>query len=122
VAYVTTADGVRIAWATHGRGRPIVSMPPLPFRHIELEWESPEDGRWLERLAARHRLVQYDPRGMGLSDRNVTAYSLDALLLDLDAVVQSLPEPPALFAAVNSGPLAIVYAARHPERVSHLVL
>jgi pimeloyl-ACP methyl ester carboxylesterase len=122
-SYVTTADGVRIAWATCGRGRPVVSMPPIPFRHLELEWESPEDRRWLERLAARHMLVQYDPRGLGLSERGITSYSLDALLLDVDAVVACLaPEPVALFAAVNAGPLAIAYAARHPERVSHLVL
>jgi pimeloyl-ACP methyl ester carboxylesterase len=122
-AYVTTADGIRIAWATRGRGRPVVSMPPIPFRHIELEWEAPDDRRWLERLAARHMLVQYDPRGLGLSERGITDYSLDALLLDVDAVVSCLaPEPVALFAAVNAGPLAIAYAARHPEGVSHLVL
>jgi pimeloyl-ACP methyl ester carboxylesterase len=122
VAYVTTADGVRIAYAISGRGHPVVSMPPLPFRHIELEWESPEDRRWLERLAARHTLVQYDPRGMGLSERDAPTFTTEALLLDLDAVVGSLAEPPALFAAVNTGPLAIAYAARHPERISHLVL
>jgi pimeloyl-ACP methyl ester carboxylesterase len=82
-SYVTTADGVRIAWASRGRGLPVLSMPPIPFRHLELEWESPDDRRWLERLA---------------------------------------PEPVAIFAAVNAGPLAIAYAARHPERVSHLIL
>jgi pimeloyl-ACP methyl ester carboxylesterase len=122
VAYVATADGVRIAWMACGHGRPLVSMPPIPFRHLQLEWEAPDDRRWLERMAARHMLVQYDPRGMGLSQRDVVAYSLDALLLDLDAVVASLAEPVAFFAAVNTGPLAIAYAARHPERVSHLVL
>jgi pimeloyl-ACP methyl ester carboxylesterase len=121
--YVTTADGVRIAWATRGRGRPVVSMPPIPFRHLELEWEAPDDRRWLERLAARHLLVQYDPRGMGLSERGITTFSLDTFLLDVDAVVECLaPEPVALFAAVNTGPLAIAYAVRRPERVSHLVL
>ncbi len=123
VTYVTAADGVRIACATHGRGRPLISMPPIPFRHVELEWESAEDRRWLERLAERHLLVQYDPRGMGLSERDVTTFSLEGLLLDLDAVVASLaPEAVALFAAVNTAPLAIAYAVRHPARVSHLVL
>lgn len=122
VAYVTTADGVRIAWAARGHGRPVVSMAPIPFRHLELEWESPDDRRWLERVAARHRLVQYDPRGIGLSQRGVLEYSLDALLLDLDAVVAGVAEPVALFAAVNTGPLAVAYAARYPDRVSHLIL
>jgi class 3 adenylate cyclase len=68
-------------------------------------------------------LVRYDSRGCGLSDRDVTDYSLDAHLLDLEAVVDRLGlERFALFAPVNAGPPAIAYAARHPQRVSHLLL
>ncbi len=98
-------------------------MPPIPARHIELEWQQPGDRRWLEWLANRYTLVQYDPRGMGLSDRAVESYSLDAFERDLDAVVSRVATGAvSLVAKVNSGPLAIAYAARHPERVSQLVL
>ena len=98
-------------------------MPPIPARHIELEWKQPDDRRWLEWLAGRYTLVQYDPRGMGLSDRAVESYSLDAFDRDLDAVVGRVATGAvSLFAKVNSGALAVAYAARHPERVSQLIL
>jgi len=120
---VTTSDGVRIAYAKRGRGPVVVWMPPLPARHVELEWEQPGDRRWLEWLAGRYTLVQYDPRGLGLSDRTVTSFSLDAFERDIEAVVERVAVGPVvLFAKVNAGPLAIAYAVRHPERVSHLVL
>jgi pimeloyl-ACP methyl ester carboxylesterase len=124
IRYVTTGDGVRIAWSARGRGPIVVSMPPLPCRHIELEWQqSAEEVRFLEALGAGRTLVQYDPRGLGLSDRTAPSYDLDALVRDLDAVVAELaPERVALFAGVNAGPTAIAYAARRPERVSHLIL
>src|SRR5262245_5304628 len=57
VEYVTTSDGVRIAYAKRGRGPIVVWMPPLPARHVELEWEQPGDCRWLEWLAGRYTLV-----------------------------------------------------------------
>lgn len=122
--YVTTCDGVRIAYARRGRGPVLVWMPPLPARHLELEWKQPDDQRWLEWLAGRYTLVQYDPRGLGLSDRTVQSYALDALERDLDAVIERVSSggPVILFAKVNSGAIAIRYAARHPERVSHLIL
>ena len=124
IRYVTTGDRVRIAWSTRGHGPIVVSMPPLPCRHIELEWrQSADEVRFLERLGAGRTLVQYDPRGLGLSDRGAPSYDLDALVDDLDAVVAELaPERVALFAGVNAGPTAIAYALRRPERVSHLML
>src|SRR5262249_11906745 len=123
VEYVTTSDGVRIAYANRGRGRTVVWMPPLPARHLELEWSQSGDRRWLEWLANRYSLVQYDPRGLGLSERAVTTYDLDAFERDLDAVVKRVAtDAVILFAKVNSGPLAIAYAAHHPDRVSHLIL
>src|SRR5262245_1288040 len=123
VEYVSTSDGVRIAHAKRGRGRSFLWMPPLPARHVELEWEQPTEGRWLEWLAGRYTLVQYDPRGLGLSDRTATEFTLEAFERDVDAVVERVaPRGVVLCAKVNSGPLAIAYAARHPERVSHLML
>jgi class 3 adenylate cyclase len=98
-------------------------MPRHLFSHIELEWQFPEIRRWYERLAEKRMLVRYDGRGSGLSQRNVADHSLDALVQDLDAVVDRLGvERFALLGHVRTGPVAIAYAARHPERVSHLLL
>ena len=123
IQYAKTSDGVSIAFYTLGEGMPLVYMPALPWSHIHLEWQIPEYARWLERLAENRRLVRYDGRGTGLSERNVTDFSLDCQVLDLEAVVKRLGlEKFALYAFVHAGPVALAYAARHPERVSHLVL
>ena len=122
IQYAKTSDGVSIAFWTLGEGAPLVYMPDL-FSHIELEWQNPELRAAYEWMAKRRMLVRYDGRGRGLSDRDVTGYSLDALVLDLEAVLDRLaPERFALFAVTHSGPVAIVYAASNPERVSHLIL
>ena len=123
IQYAQTKDGVSIALYTLGEGMPVVSMPNVPFSHIQLEWQIPEYRRWYERLAEKRTLVRYDGRGHGLSDRDVNDYSLDAQILDLEAVADRLGlERFALFAPLHSGPVAIAYAARHPECISHLIL
>jgi pimeloyl-ACP methyl ester carboxylesterase len=97
-------------------------MPAL-VSHIQMEWQWPEFRTLYERLAENRKLVRYDRRGTGLSERNVTDYPLNAHVLDLEAVVDCLGlERFALLGALASGPAAIAYAARHPERVSHLAL
>ena len=96
---------------------------PVAFSHLQLEWRLPEFRTWYERLAEKRKLVRYDLRGSGLSERDVTDFSLEARVLDLEAVVGRLGlEKFALFAVFTEGPVAITYAARHPERVSHLLL
>jgi class 3 adenylate cyclase len=123
IQYAKTADGVSIAFWTLGEGTPFVEMPTMPMSHIQMEWQVPEWRRFYERLAEKRKLVRYDGRGAGLSDRDVTDYSLDALVLDLEAVVDHLGlERFALLGPSQSGPVAVAYAARHPERVSHLIL
>ncbi len=123
IQYAQTNDGVNIAFYTLGEGMPVVTMPSMPFGHLQLEWQIPEYREWCQSMARTRRLVRYDSRGHGLSDRDVTEYSLDGWLLDLEAVVDSLGlERFALFAPQHSGPVGIAYAARHPERVSHLLL
>jgi class 3 adenylate cyclase len=123
IQYAQTADGVSIAFWTLGEGPPFVHMPRHLFSHIGLEWQFPEIRRWHERLAEKRMLVRYDGRGSGLSQRNVADHSLDAYVLDLDAVVDRLGlETFALLGYMRTGPVAIAYAARHPERVSHLLL
>jgi class 3 adenylate cyclase len=122
IQYAQTADGVSIAFWTMGEGMPLVQMPVL-FSHIQMECQWPEFRSWYERLAENRKLVRYDRRGTGLSERNVTDYPLDAHVLDLEAVVDCLGlERFALLGGFVSGPPAIAYAAGHPERVSHLFL
>ena len=123
IQYAKTADGVSIAFWTLGRGVPVVEMPTLPWSHIQLEWQDPDYRRWYERLAEKRKLVRYDGRGAGLSDRNVADYSIDAHMLDLQAVVERLGmQRFVLVGSFTAAPIAIAYAARHPEAVSHLVL
>jgi len=123
IQYAQTADGVSIAFWTLGEGMPLVVMPNAPWSHIQMEWQIPGWRRWYERLAEKRKLIRYDSRGCGLSDREVADYSLDAFVVDLEAVVQHLGlDRLVLLAPVSAGPVVIVYAARHPERVSHLVL
>jgi len=123
IQYAQTEDGVSIAFWTLGVGMPLVYMP-APTSHIQLEWQKmPEARSWYERLAEKRKLIRYDGRGTGLSERNVTELSLDTAALDLEAIVDRLGlERFALYAPVFYGPTAIFYAAHHPERVSHLVL
>ena len=123
IQYAQTKDGVSIAYWTLGDGMPLVQMPMGPFSHIQREWQWPEWRHFYERLAEKRKLVRYDGRGTGLSERDVSDYSLDARVLDLEAIVDRLGlERFALVGAFDSGPVAIAYAVRRPQRVSHLVL
>jgi len=122
IQYAKTTDGVSIAFCTLGVGMPLVHMP-LAFSHVQMEWRFAEYRHWYERLAEGRMLIRYDGRGNGLSQRDVSDYSLHALSLDLEAVVNRLDlERFALLGVGNYGPVAIAYAAHNPERVSHLVL
>jgi class 3 adenylate cyclase len=123
IQYTKTADGVSIAFWTLGEGMPLVWMSAAPFNNIQLEWQLPSSRVLHEGLAQKRRLVRYDGRGLGLSERNAADFSLDAQMSDLEAVVDRLSlNRFALLSFPNPGPAAIVYAGRHPERVSHLIL
>jgi len=124
VRYTKASDGAHIAFWKDGEGSPIVQMPSTPLTHVQMEWEEPACRRWFERLmASGHTLVRYDARGFGLSDRDVADYSLEAQMRDLDSVVDALKlERFAIFSSGDMGMVAVAWAARHPERVSHLVL
>jgi class 3 adenylate cyclase len=124
IQYAKTTDGVSIAYWTAGSGPAFVQMPGNMFGPTGSVIAG--DGRpqrWTERLAQRRMVVRYNPRGFGQSDRNIMEFSLEGWLLDLEAIVDHLRlERFALFGGVQSGPIAIAYAARHPDRVSHLIL
>ncbi len=124
IAFATTSDGVRIAYATSGAGPPLV-MTLGWFTHLEKgllspSYDSAGQLRWFSR---DHLVVRYDGRGFGLSDHNVTDFSLEARVRDLEAVVDALGlERFAIDAFSAGGPTAVTYAARHPERVTRLIL
>ena len=122
IRFCTTSDGVRIAYATVGQGPPLVWVPGW-VSHVELMWEGPYWHQYFEPLAEHFFLVRYDKRGTGLSDRNVSDFSLEARLKDLEAVVDHLKlRRVALYGVSEGGPVAIAYAATYPRRVSNLIL
>jgi class 3 adenylate cyclase/pimeloyl-ACP methyl ester carboxylesterase len=123
VQFTKTADGVSIAYAEAGEGQTVVRVPPVPWSHVQMEWERFSSFLVTRPLAPHYRTVWYDSRGSGLSDRDSIEFSVDALVRDLEAVVDRLDTSPMVLCAIWDGvPIAVQYAAQHPDRVSHLVL
>jgi pimeloyl-ACP methyl ester carboxylesterase len=121
VQFVTTEDGVRIAFTVCGEGPPLVLLTEPTLSHVELEWQQPIIGRMLRRLAERVTLVRLDVRATGLSDR-VTEPGQDPVFAELDAVLKRLDIRAFALVGVHSlAPAAIVYATRHAG-VTHLGL
>ena len=121
IQFLTTADGVSIAYTVAGEGPPLVCTPGW-VSHQELEWQGSE-GEFSRGLARGRRLIMFDGRGTGLSDRRVDDVSLDARLKDLEAVVGHLQlDKFALLGLSQWSPIAIKYAAQHPDRVTELIL
>jgi pimeloyl-ACP methyl ester carboxylesterase len=93
--------------------------------HLDHDWDSPVWRHWWQTLSTRHTLIRYDERGCGLSDWDVdgASFTLDAWVRDLETVVDALGlERFPLLGISQGGPIAITYAARHPDRVSHVVV
>jgi len=122
IRYVTSSDEVSIAFWTLGEGKPLVCLAGGPWCHVE-SWYIPECRRWYERLAQKRMLIWHDLRGTGWSEREVSNYSLEVLVADVEAVVDRLGlDEFAMLGAADAGPVAVAYAVRHPERISRLVL
>jgi len=122
VKFCRTSDDVRIAYALVGEGPPLVWAAHW-LSHLAFSWESPVWRHWTDEFGKNYSFVHYDERGNGLSDWDVPEFSVDAFVRDLEAVVDTLGlERFALMGSSKGGPTAAAYAARHPERVSHLVL
>lgn len=122
IQFCSSSDGTRIAFAKAGQGPPLVRVGSW-FTHIEVDWESAVWGPWFSALARGRTLLRYDPRGSGLSDRNVDDLSLEAWVGDLEAVVEAAAlERFSMIGLCHGGAVAIAYAARHPDRVNRLVL
>ena len=122
IRFFRANDGVRIAYATSGTGPPLVK-PANWLTHLEYDWESPVWRHWLRELSRDHTLIRYDERGNGLSDRNIMDFSFDAWVRDLETLVDELGlERFPIFALSQGCAVAIAYAAKHPERVTRMVL
>jgi pimeloyl-ACP methyl ester carboxylesterase/DNA-binding CsgD family transcriptional regulator len=122
VRFCASLDGTRIAFASGGSGPPLVRAAHW-ISHLDHERTCPLWGPWVSLLGRRHTLIRYDGRGCGLSDRDPGDFSLDRCVEDLEAVVEASKVGRfVLVGATIGGMTALAYAARHPERVSHLVI
>ena len=121
VRFCRAPDGVRIAYAIHGQGPPLV-ISTCWLSHLQFDWESPVWRHFLRDLGRFATVIRFDERGHGLSDWDVTDHGLEARVGDLEAVVEAAGfDRFALMAMAQGGPVAISYAARHPERLSRLL-
>lgn len=122
IRFCTTSDGIRIGYATMGEGPPLVKAANY-LTHLEHDRKSPVWRHWLKELSRHHTFVRYDARGCGLSDWDVSHYSTDVWVRDLESVVDALKlEQFPLLGISQGASVSIAYAAKHPERVSHLIL
>jgi len=120
--FATTVDGVRIAYACCGTGVPVVRAAG-EFSHLECDLDCLIGGPILRAVARTHRLIRYDQRGHGLSDRHVELRSLEDQLRDLQAVVDAQALPRFVLWAVGAAAAsAIRFAALHPQRVERLIV
>jgi class 3 adenylate cyclase len=122
IQYCTTKDDVSIAFWEMGEGPPLIYLPPLP-QHAQLDWQIPDLRRRYETLAARHRLIRFDRRNTGLSQRGVANVSREAFLWDIDALREHLAlDSFYLIGHGTSAALAIAYTAERAGVVRRLVL
>lgn len=122
ISFCRGHDGTRIAFAIAGSGPPLIKVANY-MSHLEYDSDSPVWRHWLEELTRDHTLITSDERGSGLSDREVDDVSFEAWVRDLEAVVDAvgLRRFP-VFAMSQAGAVAVAYSARHPEKVSRLIL
>lgn len=122
VSFCTSSDGTQIAYASVGDGPPLLKAPNY-LNHIEYEWGSAFWGPFLAEMASKNKLVRFDQRGTGLSDWDCQRISDDAMIEDMEAVVEATGiEKFALFGISQGAAFAVRYAAKHPEQISCLIL
>jgi pimeloyl-ACP methyl ester carboxylesterase len=122
IRFCQADDGTNIAYAVSGRGYPFVKAANW-LSHLEFDHQSPVWRHWWRELASRYQLVRYDTRGGGLSDWQPANVSFDAWVDDLHRVVEATGlERFALFGMSQGVSVAVAYAAKYPQRVSHLIL
>ena len=122
IRFCKSADGTGLAFGLSGGGAPVVRAQHW-VTHLDWDFRSPVSEPMLTELSTRFRLLRYDQRGCGLSDADPADISFERWVADLEAVVDAAGlDRFALLGPSQGSAIAIAYAARHPERVSHLVL
>ncbi|HKV22004.1 MAG TPA: alpha/beta fold hydrolase [Mycobacterium sp.] len=122
IAFCRAVDGVRLAYAVSGEGPPLVRAANW-MTHLGYDIESPVWRHWVRDLSLRHTFIRYDERGCGLSDWSASEFSFDDWVSDLESVVEALGlDSFPLLGVSQGGAVAVAYAARHPDRVTKLVL
>lgn len=121
--YALTSDGLQIAYSVVGAG-PVDLIQVSAFTsHCEVWWEHPWSRQWQERLASFARVISFDKRGSGLSDRMGGTPTLEERMDDVRAVMDAVgTERAALLGYWEGGPMSLLFAASYPERVSALIL
>ncbi|MBI5717451.1 MAG: alpha/beta fold hydrolase [Burkholderiales bacterium] len=123
IRFAHSPDGVRLAYASSGRGAPLVVKAATWLSHLEVDWDSPVWSHLLRAMSNHGTFVRYDERGCGLSDWLVGDLSFESWVRDLETVVDALAARRFALLGISQGAaVAIAYAVRHPERVTHLVL
>ncbi|GHD03123.1 alpha/beta fold hydrolase [Zhihengliuella salsuginis] len=117
-----TEDGLRLAWARHGSGPPLL-IASCWLSNLQYDWQSPIWRHFLDFLGTIATVYRYDERGFGLSDWDVTDFSFQARLRDLETLVGNIGLDRFSMLGMSGGsPVALAYAAGHPERIDRLVL
>jgi DNA-binding winged helix-turn-helix (wHTH) protein/pimeloyl-ACP methyl ester carboxylesterase len=122
ISFCQSADKINIAYASVGNG-PVLVKAANWLTHLEYDWESPVWSPLLQRLAEKRRLIRYDSRGNGVSDRDVDDISFDGFVRDIEAVIDAIQVRQFAILGISQGAaIAIAYAVQNPEKVSKLIL
>ncbi len=122
IRYCVSDDGVRIAYAVAGDGMPVIKCGNW-LTHLEHDWDTPIWRHLMQFLSNEYSLVRYDARGNGLSDWDVGEINVDSFIHDLETVANASGHKKFILFGTSQGcAISAAYAARHPERVSHLIL
>lgn len=123
IRYTRSRDGTALAWASAGKGPPLVKTANW-LTHLEYDLESPVWSHWVRFFADHFHFVRFDERGCGLTDRQVEDLSFDRWVEDLEAVIDAagIDEPVALLGISQGAAIALAYAAKHPEKVSRIIV
>jgi pimeloyl-ACP methyl ester carboxylesterase len=119
----TESGGVSIAYQVFGEGPHDIVCVPGWFTNVELTWEDPYKVRFYDRLASFSRVILFDKRGTGLSDRDAQAYALEERMDDVRAVMDAAgSERASVFGTSEGGPMCALFAATYPERTASLII
>ncbi len=122
IQFFTASDGVRIAYTMGGDGPPLVRAVDW-LNHLEFEWKNPYRRHWFAQIMRHHTFLRYDQRGSGLSDWNVQDFTFERSLLDFEELIEHVGfNRFSIMGSCQGGSIGAAYAARHPERVTKLIL